>query len=157
MRISFTVPGRPVPKQRPRVTRHGTYTPEATRNYELSVLTSWQTQSGQRFPDGAPLAVYVTAHFPIPESASKKRRAALEGAPHTQHRGDIDNVVKSVLDALNGFAFADDSAVCCLRAYKDYRTEPSTEVTILPYDENESVIASQCAHWRGNPSHSVTE
>ena len=133
MIISFTVPGRPVPKGRPRVTRHGTYTPKATLEYERSVLNSWREQSGQFFPDGTPLYVCVTAHFPIPESASKKRRAALEGAPHTQHRGDIDNVVKSVLDALNGFAFADDSAVCCLRAYKDYRTEPSTEVTIQPY------------------------
>lgn len=137
MRISFTVQGRPVPKQRPRVTRHGTYTPEATRSYERSVLESWRSQSGRFFPEGTPLAVYVTAHFPIPESASKKRRAALDGAPHTQHRGDIDNVVKSVLDALNGFAFPDDSAVCYISAYKDYRDEPSTEVTILPYDEKE--------------------
>lgn len=137
MKISFNVPGRPVPKGRPRVTRHGTYTPKATLEYERSVLDSWRDQSGQFFPDGTPLTVIVTAHFPIPESASKKRRAALEGAPHTQNRGDIDNVVKSVLDALNGFAFADDSAVCCLRAYKDYRSEPSTEVTIMPYEEKE--------------------
>ena len=137
MRISFTVPGRPVPKGRPRVTRFGTYTPEATRNYERAVRESWERQSGQFLPEGAPIEVHVTAHFPIPASCSKKRRTAMEGAPHTQHRGDIDNVVKSVLDALNGFAFADDSAVCCIRAYKDYRSEPSTEVTIMPYEEKE--------------------
>ena len=140
MRISFTVPGRPVPKARPRVTRHGTYTPESTRSYERAVLVSWKSQSGQRFPDGTPLAVYVAAHFPIPASAPKKRRATLEGAPHTQHRGDLDNVVKSVLDALNGFAFADDSAVCCIRAFKDYRADPCTEVTILPYHEKEEPV-----------------
>ena len=134
MRITFTVPGRPVPKGRPRVTRFGTYTPEATRNYERSVRESWESQSGQFFPEGVPIEVHVTAHFPIPDSCSKKRRAALDGAPHTQHRGDLDNVVKSVLDALNGFAFPDDCAVCSILAYKDYRPEPSTEVTIQIYE-----------------------
>lgn len=134
--ISFTVPGRPVPKGRPRVTRYSTYTPKSTVQYEEAVREAWRTQSGQSFPGGVPLAVYVGVHFEIPKSLSKKQRLALEGAPHTKQRGDLDNVVKSVLDALNGAAFPDDAAVCAIYAYKDFRTTPSTKVIIMEYKED---------------------
>ena len=35
--VRFFVDGRPVPKGRPRVTRHGTYTPKSTREYEAAM------------------------------------------------------------------------------------------------------------------------
>lgn len=35
--VRFFVDGRPVPKGRPRVTRHGTYTPKSTREYEAAI------------------------------------------------------------------------------------------------------------------------
>lgn len=130
MTIEFSVPGRPVPKGRPHVTRYGTYTPESTVEYEHRVATYWRLKSGQCFPPKAPLLVSVTAHFEIPKSESKKRRAALVGAPHVS-RGDLDNVVKAVLDALNKKAFADDAAVCRIIAEKDYQSEPSTEIVIM--------------------------
>ena len=138
MTIRFTVPGRPVPKGRPRVTRYGTYTPKATVEYERSIRESWSAQSGQSFPAGTPLFVTVSAHFEIPRSLSKKARLALRFAPHTRHHGDLDNVVKSVLDALNGHAFPDDCAVCMIHASKDYRDEPGTEVTIQCYNKEET-------------------
>ena len=134
--ISFTVPGRPVPKGRPRVTRYGTYNPKATQLYEKAVRDAWKAQSGKSFPGGVPLAVYVGVHFEIPRSLSKKQRLALEGQPHTKQRGDLDNVVKSVLDALNGAAFPDDAAVCTVFAYKDFRAVPSTKVIIMEYKED---------------------
>ena len=136
--IKFIVPGTPVPKARPRVTRRGTYTPKKTRAYEQAVYTAWKEQSGVSFPAGAPLVAYIYAHFPIPSSLSKKRQQELVGKPHTKQRGDLDNVVKSVLDALNGCAFPDDCVVCRIHAEKDYMAEPSTEITIRPYNEEES-------------------
>lgn len=133
MVVSFTVPGKPVPKGRPRVTRYGTYTPKSTVEYEQAVRDSWRNQSGQAFGPDIPLFVTVSAHFEIPKSLSKKARLALRGAFHTKQRGDLDNVVKSVLDALNGHAFPDDCAVCIIHASKDFQDEPSTEVTIQDY------------------------
>lgn len=44
-------------------------------------------------------------------------KAGLE-APHPAGRPDLDNVVKLVLDALNGLAFLDDALVCELAASK---------------------------------------
>lgn len=126
----FVVPGRPVPKGRPRFTRHHIHTPQTTIDYEKLVVKSWQEQSGITFAEGEPLWVVVTAHFEIPSSLSKKKQEALVGTPHTKHRGDIDNIVKSVLDALNGHAFPDDCAVYAIQAEKIYGREPRTEVTI---------------------------
>ena len=66
--IQFTVPGVPVGKGRPRVTRYGTYTPEKTRAYEEKVRLCWQTQSGKSFPAGIPLLAHITAWFSVPKS-----------------------------------------------------------------------------------------
>lgn len=43
---------------------------------------------------------------------------------------DVDNVAKSVLDALNGVAWDDDRAVSCLLINKYYSQRPRVEVTI---------------------------
>lgn len=131
----FVVLGRPVPKQRPRVTRYGTFTPEATVDFENRVREAWRRQDGTTFSEGEPLFVGVTAHFEIPRSLSKKKQAAMVGQPHTKQRGDIDNVVKSVLDALNKHAFPDDCAVYIIHAEKLYSAEPYTEVTIRSMED----------------------
>ncbi len=43
---------------------------------------------------------------------------------------DIDNMVKAVLDGLNGKAFKDDRYICELHASKQYSDEARIEVTI---------------------------
>lgn len=130
MKIEFSVPGRPVPKGRPRVTRYNTYTPKSTVDYENRVRDAWQEQSGQAIDAEKPIRVDVAVHFEVPRSFSKKLRARLIGAYHIRQRGDLDNIVKSILDALNGHAFPDDCAVCVICASKDYAEIPSTDVTI---------------------------
>lgn len=130
MTIRFTVPGVPVPKGRPRVTRHGTYTPKSTVEYEERVRKVFLEQCPKKFiPEGNPIFCAVTAYYPIPKSLSKKQQNALDDKPHIK-RGDLDNIVKSVLDALNGKAFHDDGAVCLIAASKRYSERPRTEVTL---------------------------
>ncbi len=131
MRIQFTVPGVPVGKGRPRFTRGGhAYTPEKTAAFEEKVRLCWKTQSGETFPAGVPLKATVTAWFPIPKSAGRKKAAAMEGMAHIR-RPDADNVAKAILDALNGYAYPDDSAVSALRITKACTTAaPRAEITI---------------------------
>lgn len=135
MKCTFSIFGKPVPKGRPRVTRHGTYTPKSTRDFQAAVRQAWQEAGAVQFPAGAPLDVIVIAYFPIPQSVSKKRRAELSGAYHTAARGDLDNVVKAVMDALNGCAYPDDSAVCRIFAEKRYAATPCTFVSVSPADD----------------------
>lgn len=130
MTVNFTVPGAPVGKGRPRVTRYGTYTPEKTKAYEEKVRLCWQTQSGASFPSRLPLIAHITAWFPVPKGASKRRAAELDGAYHVK-RPDCDNIAKAILDALNGHAYPDDSAVQ-ITVEKRYTTAaPRVDVTIL--------------------------
>ena len=71
------------------------------------------------------LIAELTFQYSIPKS---KVKAAREGACPTT-RPDIDNLVKSIMDSLNGFAYDDDSQVIELHAWKVYG-EPKTIVAI---------------------------
>ena len=135
MEIKFTVHGAPVGKGRPRFTRTGhTYTPEKTAAYEEKVRLCWKTQSGQGFAGGVALKASIIAYFPIPKSTSRKKAAAMEGAFH-KSRPDADNVAKAILDALNGHAYPDDSAVQIDRCWKIYtNAAPRVEVEIREAD-----------------------
>lgn len=132
--LSFTVPGKPVPKQRPRMTRWGSvYTPAETTRYESLVARC--ARAAGAAPVSGPVAVDIQVRFPIPKSWAKARRAAADGAPHAQ-RPDIDNLQKSVLDGLNGVAFSDDSQVCSVSATKIWDgacSQGSVRVNVRPF------------------------
>jgi len=130
MEIKFTIPGVPVGKGRPRITRNGAYTPKKTKEYEALVRRCWQTQSGQGFSGGIALVATVNAFFPIPKSTSKKKAAAMEGALCLK-KPDSDNITKGILDALNGHAYPDDAAVMLDGVWKFYTNGlPRVEITI---------------------------
>lgn len=131
MTFTFTIPGEPVAKGRPRVTRTGhAYTPQKTRTYEGYIRDLWRANRAPALPTGQPIRVSVAAHFPVPKSTSKKKRLGMEGAPHIK-KPDADNVAKAVLDALNGLAFEDDSRIYILNVAKRYTLgEPRVEVTM---------------------------
>ena len=115
----FTVPG-VRGKARPRFTRQGVvYTPAETRTYEQAVRLAYAAAGG-RMHDG-PVALLLTVYQALPKRATKAQRAAAErGEIHPISKPDLDNVLKIVLDALNGAAYADDRQVVRLDARKLY-------------------------------------
>lgn len=127
--MKFFVQGTPQGKGRPRVTKYGAYTPEKTKQYEQLVRWSWKAQSGECIAN-KPLYVEITAYMPIPKGTSKKKAAFMIGSPHAK-KPDADNIAKAVLDALNGYAYQDDSAVCALRVTKLYSEKPGVSVEII--------------------------
>ena len=148
MRIEFTVPGAPVAKARPKVTRFGTYTPKKTMEYERLVRQCWEEQSGVRLKSETPLKMKVVCYMPIPKSLPKKIRSKMPGKPHIK-RPDTDNIVKAITDALQDKtitkkdrktkekirivqenAFADDSCIYQVMGAKIYSFAPRVHVTI---------------------------
>lgn len=128
--VTLYIDGRPVPKGRPRVTRHGTYTPKSTQIFESAIRAAWLERDEKPFADGEALDVMVNAYFPIPSGTPKRKRDGLHLTPYLK-RGDIDNIIKAVLDALNGYAYKDDSAVFSVYGRKIYTAgEPFTAVTL---------------------------
>ena len=128
---TFTIPGAPFGKQRPRVTRWGTYTPEKTMKYEELVRTIYQEQCENYSFADMPISVSVIAYAPPLSKFNKKQRAAaLAGEIYATRKPDLDNVMKIILDALNGIAYQDDLYIYEMHIRREYSDEPRVVVTI---------------------------
>ena len=121
----ITIPGVPVPKLRPRVTKTGrAYTPARTRNWEkmasqVIALTWGSTPKIKR-----PINLVIAAVFPRPKRRPKMvSKEAWDSGLRIWRpaKPDLDNVVKAVCDAaqMSG-VLADDSYVVELAARKLY-------------------------------------
>lgn len=135
MRAKFCIHGDPQGKGRPRfstVCGHvHTRTPDETVLYENLVKTEYRQQVGVKFPDDAMLDVRIFAYYPIPKSASKrKRQAMLERKIRPTKKPDWDNVGKVICDSLNGIAYRDDAQVVDSMVRKFYSEDPKVVVTI---------------------------
>lgn len=123
--ITFTVPGVPVPKGRPRFAKRGnfvtTYTPEKTASYEnLVKVLAMQEMRGAKPIEGA-VSVVIDISICPPASWSKKKQAqALNDLIRPTGKPDLDNVAKGILDAMNGVVYLDDKQVFELTARKYY-------------------------------------
>lgn len=135
MMISFTVGGTAVPKQRPRISGHRAYTPKRTKDYEERVLTAFRSSYSGFYPafgKDTPVRICISVIQEIPKSWSKKKRAQAESGEIVplSRNGDVDNIAKSILDALNGFAYEDDCQVTMLMITKQYGVKPCAEVQL---------------------------
>lgn len=147
----LVVPGEPVGKARPRVTRFVTYTPKKTLEYENRIRHYASLYNLAPITDQCSLK--ISAYFSVPKYYSKKRKAnCLSGLEKPTKKPDIDNVAKSVLDALNPKfkvnkatrhrvmishgIYEDDKLVTDLEVHKFYSVTPRTEIEIT-WEEDE--------------------
>jgi len=93
-RLTLTIHGTPIPLQRSRTSRGRHYLPTRSRTYRELVQAEWMAAGRQSLDDA-------------PFTASMRFYGA-------NARADLDNLVKAVLDALNGLAFVDDKQLVCL-------------------------------------------
>ncbi len=109
LKISFTVYGRPIGKQRPRITRGGklNFLPSKSRKYSDAVKYDYmdQIKGNTSFPDKTPVYGRIKIYF------------------EDSRRPDCNNVERAIADALEGFAYKNDKNFCCY--IKDYGFSPS--------------------------------
>ena len=133
--ITFVVDGTAVPKQRPRISGRRAYTPKRTKDYEERVLEAFRSSYSGFYPafgKDVPVRICISVIQEIPKSWSKKKRAQAENGEIVplSRNGDVDNIAKSILDALNGFAYEDDCQVTMLMITKQYGVKPCAEVQL---------------------------
>lgn len=135
--VSFFVPGTVVGKQRAKASTRGNYvqmyTPAKTVNYEATVRMAAEAAMGGR--ELLMGAVDVAVHVQVVPSASwsKKRKAAcLSGEESPTGKPDLDNVLKSLFDGMNGIVWRDDVLVSTVFARKRFDTAPGVQVTVFP-------------------------
>ena len=136
----FVIDGKPQGKARartfynPKLGRVQSMTPENTVLYENLVKQSFVQQADKdaRWFNKEPLAVYITAFYPIPASTTKKDRQLIcSGKLFPTKKPDADNVAKVICDALNGVAYGDDTQIIKLSILKAYTEEqPRVQVCI---------------------------
>lgn len=139
MRVTFTLAGKPVGKQRPRVgvvqTAAGRafghlYTPKETRVQEAALRYEAQRAMAGRAPIEGACVVLIVQVFRPPASWSKRKTAeAIAGVLRPEVKPDWDNIAKTT-DALNEIVFADDKQIVDGRVVKWYGPEPYMEVTV---------------------------
>lgn len=136
--MKIIIQGKVQAKQRPRFNGKFTYTPAQTKNYENWVKLSFINQYPNFKPLENELAVNIKAYFEIPKSVSKKKREQmLSGNIRPTIKPDLDNIAKSVLDALNGLAYLDDKQIVFLKVEKFYDVSPRVELMVeeISYDK----------------------
>ena len=129
--VRLFIPGDPVPKGRPRMTRMGhAFTPQRTRTYESKMALFGSREMGGNPPIESPLHVDLLVILPIPASWSvKKKSQALECKLLPAGRKDLDNFIKC-LDGLNNIVWKDDGQICSLTARKIYGEIPGIHIVI---------------------------
>ena len=133
--IEFTILGEPVAQGRPRAgkTRDGRtimYDPSKSRNFKQYVKLVASQNAPKKLLEG-PLRARIVIYRETLKSFSKRKKELAESKilrPTT--KPDLDNHAKSVLDALNGIIYKDDSQIVDLSISKFYSQKPRVEVRI---------------------------
>ena len=125
----------PVSQARPRARRIGKgimlYDPKNVKQFkeELHALAE---QRYQYAPLEGELTVEVTFYRRVQNSISRlEHNRRLTGEVNPTVKPDIDNYIKSALDALNGVIWKDDNQITNLIAHKRYAEKPRIEMTVI--------------------------
>lgn len=132
----------PVPQKRPRAAivngRVVMYDHPDCKKYKTAIAHLFKAQMGSSPLMLYPIVVYIEFIMPIPKSWTLKRK---EGAavgtvmPDTRRTGDIDNLIKPVLDAANGVIWEDDCQIVSIVAKKIYGKTPRVMLRVERHRE----------------------
>lgn len=170
--IKFTVPGNPESKLRARTysnyriingrIKHwvSTTTPQKTKKNENKIrfFALKARLEKYRYPLECDVIVSIKAYMEIPSNWSKiKTKRAMLGIVKPNTKPDCDNVMKSVLDAMNtkkrkkiiinSGVYFDDTQVVKAEIQQLYSDNPRLEVAVIPIENNNIDIAYRKGKW----------
>lgn len=126
MIYEFEVPSKIIGKGRPRLNTYTgiVYTPTKTKDYETLIEQYFVMKYPRYKTIEGRAKVSIKAFFEIPKSTTKVQKAGMmENKISPVKKPDIDNIVKIVLDAMNKFAFKDDTQIVKLEVEKIYTSD----------------------------------
>ena len=136
MKYEFEVIGNIVGKERPRVNTYTgrVYTPGKTKDYELLVQQYFKIKYPRSKMLEGRVKIEIIAYLKIPKSTSKvKMQEMLENKISPTKKPDVDNIAKSILDAMNGYVFRDDNQVSKIAVEKRYGIEEKAVISVEEY------------------------
>ena len=137
MEVKIEIPGKPQAKQRAYVPKFGkAFTKRETALYENLVKLAYSTQTTYTFTGAVEIVINIMVK--PPESTSKKKyQEMIDGKILPVKRPDVDNVAKSITDALNKIAYNDDSQITYMLVKKRYAEKDGVLVYIR---ENKEMV-----------------
>lgn len=136
MIYEFEVPGKIIGKGRPRLNTYtgSVYTPTRTKDYENLIMQYFLLKYPRYETFEGRVQVEINAFFEVPKTTKKADKVLmLEHKINPTKKPDIDNIVKIILDAMNGIAFKDDIQITKLNVEKTYALEEKVQVKISEY------------------------
>ena len=147
-RIEFIVPGEVRGQGRPRATIRGNHASVYESSQDRASKHNIQLYAAEAMraegyalakPDGMGITVKAEVFVRVPSSMSKKKRVdALAGWIKPQRKPDLDNVLKALLDAMNGVVYGDDVQVAKVVASRHYAEAWGLKVTVIWCEEEGS-------------------
>jgi len=134
--INFSIDENPKALKRHRMTWRGgvarSYDPSAQDKKEFLMMAK---KYAPKTPILGAISVRIEFYMPRPKNHYRtgKYSHLLKADAPMNHTGrpDIDNLLKFVMDALNGVFYKDDSQICQVFTLKQYNTRPGTLVEIV--------------------------
>lgn len=129
--IEFSVPGDPIALKRHRTFNRGgrslQFDPSAGDKADF-LAKAMQNKPSQPF--SGPVVISLYFYFKRPKNHYNSKGLKPGQPSWHSKRPDIDNLIKFVLDALNGVYFKDDAQVFYISSRKSYSDIPNTHVII---------------------------
>ena len=126
--IRIVIDTEPLPKLRARtVFKNGkvrSYTPDKTKDYEDYLKTIFSQYKGKMFDPHIPIKLTVVFW-------RTRNKWCLKREVMPVRRPDTDNLVKSVLDSMNGILVPDDAAICTIVASKRWSENGHGSIELL--------------------------
>lgn len=145
MKITFKVPALRG-QGRPRFSKYsGAYKSKKDIEYENLIKDSFLKVAKGFEPSKRPVSIHIEANYKLTKSTPKYVVDEVTYSDYDyvpQSKPDIDNIAKSVLDALNGIAYIDDKQVYNLTCAKYFDTISDTDyliVVIYYYDDYRTI------------------
>jgi Holliday junction resolvase RusA-like endonuclease len=152
-KLKFTVLGKPQAQQRPKFNSFTkrAHDPKESAEYKSNVRAmatvavlenNWNICHREM-----PVSVNIISYRPIPTSVPIwKKNAAIHGLiPPLGRNADIDNVMKGILDAMNGVVYEDDCQVFKLTGESRYSDVPRVEIEVEAYFVSIGDVKAKCS------------
>lgn len=122
----------PMASPRPRFANRGKF----VQTYMPATYTAHKAFIQKQMPKAMlenNLIVTIEFLFNPPQSWSNKKRLAMIGQ-YKRTKPDIDNLIKTVLDAANKHLWKDDNQIVEVRSFKKYADEPKIVMSVTEAD-----------------------
>lgn len=111
----------PLSSPRPRFRNNGKFVQTYMPNSYIQHKENLRWQMPMLMIDN-PIKLIIAFYFPLLKSWSKKKRLEMIGQ-YKKTKPDIDNLIKTVLDAGNNHLWLDDNQIVEIKSFKKYDEE----------------------------------